>query len=58
MKVYPRPDVKDAYVVVSGANIYHCYLGPDPAYPRCDCNDAIYTDNPECRHVKFLKETQ
>ena len=58
MMAYRRTDVKDAYVVISGANTYHCYLGPDPAFPKCDCPDSLYTDNPECRHIKFLKEAR
>lgn len=56
MKAWERRDVKGAWVVVSGPAVYHCYLGNDPSFPRCDCPDSIYTDNPECRHVKFCKE--
>lgn len=54
MKAFQRRDVKDAWIVVSGPATYHCYVGTDPSYPRCDCPASIYTDANPCKHVHFI----
>lgn len=54
MKVYPRQDVKDAYVVVSGKEVYDVYLGPDVSIPRCSCAAATYKDA-HCKHQKLCE---
>lgn len=56
MKVVPRTDIRDAYVVVSGGRLHDVYLGPDVSFPRCSCEDATYTDNPQCRHVRWVQD--
>lgn len=58
MRAVKRLDVKGAWIVVSGPRTHDVYLGPDPSFPRCSCEDATYTDNRECRHVRFVREQE
>lgn len=54
MTIYRRTDMPDAYVVVSGENVYDCYVGPDVSLPRCSCAAWCYTDTFACRHQRAV----
>lgn len=54
MRIYQRTDMPDAFIVVSGENVYDCYVGPDVSIPRCSCAAAIYRDS-HCRHQKVVE---
>lgn len=56
MRVYRRTDMPDAFIVQSGEETYHVYLGHDVSLPRCSCAAAIYTDTDRCKHIRAVKE--
>lgn len=54
----PRTDIRDAYVVVSGGRLHDVYLGNDPSFPRCSCEDYLWRNNEQCKHVAAALEQQ
>ena len=54
MKAFERRDVKGAWVVVSGNEVYDVYLGSDVSLPRCSCAAATYKDA-HCKHQKLCE---